>query len=187
MIEEFSLTDNFLIAMPNMDDPSFLQSVIYICEHNEHGALGIVINKSIGVGIADIFSQMEIVLQSGKAEQMPILFGGPIHQERGFVIHSPEKKWRSTLATSSEIMITTSRDILEDIANNAGPQKAIIALGYAGWGAGQLEEELGKNIWLHCKANPGVMFDIPIERRWIAAASLLGIDINTLSGDIGHA
>ncbi|MGE3921287.1 MAG: YqgE/AlgH family protein [Gammaproteobacteria bacterium] len=182
-----NLTNNFLIAMPNMDDPTFIQSVTYICEHTDAGALGIVINRPTTIKLSEVLEQMQIKVSNLNVAETPILYGGPIHQERGFVIHPPFGEWRSSFATSDEVIVTTSRDILESIATTQAPEKLLIALGFAGWEAGQLEAELVKNTWLTCPANTHVLFDIPFTERWRAAASLIGVDFNALSGESGHA
>jgi len=184
---EFNLTNHFLIAMPTMLDPHFVRAVTYVAEHNEDGALGIVINRPTEVLLSEILQQMDL----GVTEQInnfPVLFGGPLHQERGFVLHPPFGKWKSSFAPCSEISITTSKDILEAIADDSGPEQAIVTLGYAGWGAGQLEDEITKNTWLNCVADPDIIFNVPYAERWFKAAELAGIkDIYSLSGDVGHA
>ncbi len=185
--ESTNFSNHLLIAMPNMDDPNFYQTVTYICEHNEYGALGIVINRPTTINLSEVFDQMEITSSHDQINLLPVLYGGPVHQERGFVIHRPFGKWRSSFETSDEISVTTSRDILEAIAEGRGPTDLIITLGYAGWGAGQLEEELQKNIWLCTPAQANILFDTPYENRWNAAAKLIGFDMNALSGDTGHA
>ena len=181
------LTGHFLIATPSMVDPNFFQTVIYICEHNEKGALGIVINRPTTVKLAEILDQMKIHSDNIIINEMPVLYGGPVHQERGFVIHRPIGKWRSSFMPSTHVVITTSRDILEALAGDNGPDDAIITLGYTGWGAGQLEEEVIQSTWLNCQAKEEVIFNTPYEKRWGAAAALLGItDIYNLSIDSGH-
>jgi putative transcriptional regulator len=173
--------------MPAMDDPNFIQTVTYICEHNNTGALGIVINRPTTIRLTEILEQMDIHIDNQTVNDLPIFYGGPVHQERGFVIHRPFGEWRSSFATAEDIAVTTSRDILQAIAASEGPQKALIALGFAGWEEGQLEEELTKNIWLSCPADSKILFDTPYEIRWQAAASLLGVNISVISGDVGHA
>lgn len=185
-----SLTNHFLIAMPTMEDPNFFQAVTYICEHNENGALGIVINRPTPVYLAEVLQQLKIKSKDETAttNDLPILYGGPIHPERGFVIHTPGKKWHSTYAPSDKIAITSSRDILQAIADNKGPENAIVTLGHAGWGEGQLEQEVAHNTWLTCVADETIIFHTPFDQRWAASAALLGIkDIFSLSGDSGHA
>lgn len=185
--QPLNLSNNFLIAMPTMDDPNFFQTVTYICEHNESGALGIVINRPTTINLAEILEQMKIDVTNPNIDQLPVLYGGPVHQERGFVIHRPFGTWRASFLTADDIMVTTSRDILEAIAKTHGPDNMLIALGFAGWEAGQLEAELMKNIWLTCPAHADILFETPFAQRWHAAVSSLGIDIHSLTGDIGHA
>lgn len=185
--QETYLSNHFLIAMPTMDDPNFFQAVAYICEHTEDGAIGIVINKPTSVNIAEILTQMDIPIKNPDVHHLPVLYGGPVHPERGFVIHKPQGLWISSFNATTEIAITTSRDILQAIALNEGPKDMLISLGYAGWGAGQLEEELAKNSWLNCDASPEILFNTPYELRWKAALATLGIDANALSSEIGHA
>ena len=182
-----NLTNHFLIATPTMDDPNFAQTVTYICEHNETGALGIVINRPTSIHLSEILKQLKIDVIEKKVDENPVLYGGPIHQERGFVIHHPFGEWRASFSTADDIVVTTSRDILDAIALNKGPGKMLIALGFAGWEAGQLEEELTKNIWLTCPANAEILFETPFAERWQKAAQIIGVNLSTFSGDIGHA
>lgn len=183
-----SLKDHFLIAMPTMADPNFSHSVIYICEHSPEGAMGIVINVPSNIQLGDVLQNMNIETDDKMIANTPVLAGGPIQQERGFVIHrqSPDK-WESSLALTQQISITTSKDILHAIANHKGPKDLIVALGYAGWEGGQLEKEIAQNTWLCGPASPQVLFDIPAENRWRAAGALLGIDMDCLSAEVGHA
>lgn len=182
------LNNQFLIAMPNLSDPSFSHTVTYLCQHNAEGALGIVINRSSGLNLGDIFEQMDITPSNEKIKQTTVYAGGPVQQERGFVIHSSDDKhWDSTIATSSSISLTSSRDILEAIAADNGPNHYLIALGYAGWGSGQLEKEIISNAWLHSPCWENILYDMPINQRWNAAANQLGIDINKLTTPAGHA
>lgn len=183
-----SLRDHFLIAMPTMTDPQFAHSVIYICEHSPEGAMGIVINVPLNIHLGDVLQNMNIKTDDDKVSQTPVLAGGPIQQERGFVIHrGHSEKWESSLALTKNISITTSKDILMAIANHKGPKDMIIALGYAGWDSGQLEHEIAQNTWLCGPADPQVLFDIPAENRWRAAGALLGVDMDCLSTEVGHA
>jgi len=185
--KEFSLINHFLIAMPTMTDPHFVRAVAYVAEHNKDGALGIVINRPTEVLLSEILQQMDIEV-SEQINNLPVLFGGPVHQERGFVLHPPFGNWNSSFAPSPKVTITTSKDILQAIADDSGPEQAIITLGYAGWGAGQLEAEITKNTWLTCKADPEIIFNTPYAKRWSEAAKLAGIkNIYSLSSDIGHA
>lgn len=182
------LNNQFLIAMPSLADPGFSHTVTYICQHNEEGALGIVINRPAGLKLGDIFEQMHIETPFEHIRNQPVYAGGPVQQERGFVIHSPcDKVWDSTIATSNTISLTSSRDILEAIARNEGPQHFLIALGYAGWSSGQLEREIIDNSWLNAPCWENILYDTPISQRWNAAASQMGIDINKLTTPAGHA
>jgi putative transcriptional regulator len=181
------LTNHFLIAMPSLADPYFSQSVTYICEHNEKGAIGIVINHPLELNLVDVFKQMDIKSDNPGASEFPILCGGPMHPERGFVLHTPGGNWRSSLEMSSEISVTTSKDILVAIAQNEGPKNVVVSLGYANWTAGQLEKEIRDNLWLVCDANADVLFKLPFAERWRAALHLLGVDPHQLSSDAGHA
>lgn len=185
--ETIFLTNHFLIAMPSLSDPYFARSVTYICEHNENGAIGIVINHPLEINLTDVFDQMDIKSVNPNARAFPVLCGGPVHPERGFVIHTPGGNWRSTLEMNSEISVTTSRDILLAIAQNAGPEKAVVSLGYANWTAGQLEKEIKENVWLVCRSDTDVLFRLPFNERWHAALRILGIDSNWLSSEMGHA
>ena len=185
MDQSTSLTNQFLIAMPTLGDSNFSHTVTLLCQHNQEGALGIVINRPSEMKLGEIFKQMNI---SSKEEyqSIPIYSGGPVQPERGFVIHSPNTGWDSSLVISDSIALTTSRDILEAIAVGEGPEKSFIALGYAGWGGNQLETEIINNAWLNTPSTNTVLFDTPINQRWNAAASQLGIDINTLTTPAGH-
>lgn len=185
MTQDF-LANHFLVAMPSLHDPNFQQSVVYVCEHNAGSALGIVINRPSGVVLGDIFKQLSIVVDDPALAQRPVYQGGPVQTDRGFVIHEPAGTWDSTLRLG-ELGVTTSRDVLAALARGAGPGKAFVALGYAGWGAGQLETELAANSWLSTPADQRIIFETPVAERWQAAARLIGVDIALLSGDAGHA
>ena len=182
-----SLANHFLIAMPQLADPNFFHSVTYICEHNEDGALGLVINRPLDLQLHEVFEQMGISADNCTHLDEPVYIGGPVQQERGFILHTPVGQWESSAPITDTLSITTSRDILEAIARDQGPDQTLIALGYAGWGAGQLEQELADNAWLSGPAEPGIIFSTPVEERWKAAAGLLGVDLDLLSGDAGHA
>lgn len=180
------LNNQFLIAMPNLTDPSFFHTVTYLCQHNSEGALGIVINRKIDMKLGEIFNQMDIKISWGPAADAPVFSGGPVQQERGFVIHSPCGNWDSSLAISDRIALTTSRDVLEAIAEGKGPEHFLVALGYAGWGGGQLEREIVNNSWLNTPCGHDIIFKTPVNQRWHAAASQIGIDINQLTTPAGH-
>ncbi len=187
MAETQSLTNHFLIAMPGMQDANFSRTVTYVCEHSADGAMGIIINRPMSLRLSDMLEQLEIPLLPKQAGVLPVYIGGPVQTDRGFVLHSGEHRWDSTLAISPEVSVTTSKDILEAIAQGQGPEHSLIALGYAGWAAGQLEEEISANAWLSGPASQDILFQLPAEQRWQAAASLLGVDLNLLSGEAGHA
>lgn len=181
------LTNQFLIAMPMLTDPYFAHAVTYLCEHNENGAIGIVINQPLELQLAEVFKQMEIEVTSPEIGSLPVLCGGPVHPERGFVLHTPNGSWRSSLEMSSEISVTTSRDILQAIAQNQGPKEMIISLGYASWTAGQLEQEIINNFWLTAPANTDILFRLPFNERWHAAIKSIGVDLSKLSDIAGHS
>ncbi len=183
---ETCLTGQFLIAMPTLADPNFAHTVTYLCQHSAHGAVGIVISRPLNMSLADILESMQIPIQDERAAALPVYLGGPVQPERGFVLHSPVGNWQGTLAVSDEIGLTTSRDILEAIAAGSGPSRCLIALGYAGWGEGQLEREILENSWLNAPADPDILFDLPPAQRWKAAALRLGIDLSLLSWQAGH-
>lgn len=181
------LNNQFLIAMPGLFDPHFFHTVTYLCQHNQEGALGIVINRPTGMKLQDIFEQMNIKSDLDWVLNTPIFSGGPVQQERGFVIHSPcQQQWDSSIATAENIMLTSSRDILEAIAQGTGPEHFLIALGYAGWSSGQLEKEITENAWLNTPCGEAILYETPVNLRWNAAASQLGIDINRLTTPAGH-
>ncbi len=187
MINTTYLNNQFLIAMPGLADPHFSHTVTYLCQHNDEGALGIVINRPTGMKLKDIFQQMDIKTELDKVLNTPVFAGGPVQQERGFVIHTPcEQSWDSSISTADNIALTSSRDILEAIAQGKGPAHYLIALGYAGWGSGQLEKEIADNAWLNTPCGETILYDTPISLRWNAAASQLGIDINRLTTAAGH-
>ncbi|MCC6608512.1 MAG: YqgE/AlgH family protein [Burkholderiales bacterium] len=181
------LTHHFLIAMPSMADPYFARTLTYVCEHNENGALGVVINRPIELTVAGLFERLDLALETGTLRQQPVFFGGPVQTDRGFVLHAPLGEWGSTLPVRGGIGLTTSRDILEAVGAGTGPQKMIITLGYAGWAAGQLEHELQQNAWLTVEAQERIIFDLPVEERLAAAMELLGVSFASLSDGAGHA
>ena len=187
MIEPIAnLTNHFLIAMPGMTDPFFARTVTYLCQHSDEGALGIIVNRPSELSLKDIMGQMNIELSDPELGDMPVYFGGPVHPERGFVLHEPIGEWSSTLKISDELWLTTSKDILEAISRGEGPRKILLALGYAGWGKGQLEEEIVQNSWLNAQADESIIFTRPAASRWKAAAELMGIDISLLTVQAGH-
>ena len=186
-MDKMNLTQHFLIAMPNMADPHFAKTLTFICEHNDQGALGIVVNRPIEMNLQTLLEQVSIPLASSALGAVPIHFGGPVQVDRGFVLHTPLGQWQSTLAVSSEIGLTTSKDILQAVARGEGPGKLFVTLGYAGWAPGQLENELAQNAWLTVQAQSDVIFDLPPDKRLPAAMRLLGIDFASLSEQAGHA
>ena len=173
-----SLKNTFLIAMPSLKDPNFSQSVIYINEHTENGAMGLIINKPLQINLGSILEHLSIGIDDADIITIPVLSGGPVGQEHGFVIHNEN---------GDDIIISASKDILKSIAAGKGPAHFLITLGYSGWGAGQIELEIARNDWLVAPFSPEVLFDTPINQRWAAAAEILGIDLNLLSDQIGHA
>lgn len=187
MDDKLSLRDHFLIAMPNLADPNFFHAVIYLCEHDDGGAMGLIVNRPLDLTLGDIFGQMDIECSNEDITTRPVYFGGPVQCERGFVIHSPHGEWESTLPVTDDLAVTSSRDLLSALATGTGPQESLIALGYAGWGAGQLEKELVDNAWLCIPADRRILFETPVDERWTEAARLGGVDPNLLSGEIGHA
>ena len=181
------LTGQFLIAMPAMGDPNFDHTVTFICEHSDEGALGIVINRPTDVSVGEILAQMDLESEDPRLAELPVLQGGPVQPERGFVIHDSDAEFDSTLRMDGGIRVTTSRDVLEAVARGTGPERLQLALGYAGWGAGQLEDEMAANAWLTAPAAADLIFTTPYERRWESAARLLGIDIRAIGPEAGHA
>jgi len=202
-----SLENQLLIAMPSLGDPYFNKSVTYICEHNEEGAMGLIINLPVNITLADLLKQIEpdddntadkgnenstdnikkeVTDTTNSLEQL-VLAGGPIAKERGFVLHRSQKGWTSSLELSEELMVTTSKDILMALGTDKAPDQFMVTLGYAGWGPGQLEQELQENSWLTTPADSDILFNTPIEQRWKKATEKLGIDLAHLSNEIGHA
>jgi len=182
-----NLTHHFLIAMPAMADPHFAHTLTFVCEHNDDGALGIVVNRPIEMTLSALFDQIEVELPDMALGRAPVLYGGPVQMDRGFVLHRPLGNWQSTLAVSDDLGLTTSKDVLEALARGEGPRDVLVSLGYAGWSAGQLEQELAQNAWLTVDADADVLFDLPPDRRLPAAMSRLGIDFSRLSEGAGHA
>lgn len=181
------LANHFLIAMPALADPNFSRTVTLICEHSSEGAMGIVINRKTELALGDILRQMGLNADDAHMREMPVHLGGPVQTNRGFVLHEPLGSWESTLPITETLGVSTSRDILAAIAENRGPERCLVALGYAGWGAGQLEREIAENSWLNGPSDQQIIFDMPIEHRWQKAAQLAGVDLSLLSSDAGHA
>ncbi len=191
MSNPVNFTNQFLIAMPGMAGEAFAGTVIYLCEHTENGALGLVINKPIDIKLKSLFEKVDLVLDREDISDNPVFFGGPVQSERGFVLHERLSDdgghYNSSLKIPGGLEMTTSRDVLEALASGAGPKKVLITLGYSGWGAGQLEDEMGRNNWINVSAEPGIIFDTPVYQRYEKALSLLGIDPRMLSQAAGHA
>jgi putative transcriptional regulator len=187
MNPDSSFTNQLLIAMPGMLDPNFSTTVTLICEHNDDGALGIVINRPTTLKMGGLFEQLSVEDADPEAAERPVLSGGPVGIERGFVLHGPEFSYENTLPVSDDIRLTLSRDIIDAMAAGKGPTKTLVALGYAGWDAGQLESEMLANSWLNVPASPEIVFDTPFAERWDLAARTLGIDIAAMATDAGHA
>ncbi|AGA32017.1 UPF0301 protein YqgE [Thioalkalivibrio nitratireducens DSM 14787] len=180
------LRDHFLIAMPSLQDGYFAHTVTYLCEHNDEGAMGLVINQPIDLSLHQLLRQVDLEPVAGAPEQ-PVFRGGPVHPEHGFVLHSSEQSWTGSRTLGSGLTLTTSRDVLEAMALGKGPAQALVALGYAGWGPGQLEGELAENAWLVAPVSPAIVFSLAPGDRWAAAARSIGIDMNLISQVTGHA
>lgn len=189
--DSINLTNQFLIAMPGLGSDAFSGAVVYLCEHNANGALGLVINKPIDITLKNLFDKVEIGLDREDLATAPVFFGGPVQTERGFVLHEPpaegEPSYNSTLSIPGGLAMTTSKDVLEALAHGQGPRRVLVTLGYSGWGAGQLEDELGRNSWITVQAEPAIIFDTPVDKRYDRALGLLGIDPRMLSQEAGHA
>jgi putative transcriptional regulator len=181
-----SLANQLLIAMPALADPNFARTVTFLCEHASEGAMGIIINRLTDLTLREVFEQLKIPA-SGAITTQPVYYGGPVQGNRGFVLHEPLGQWEASLRVTDTLAVTTSRDVLEAIAEDRGPDRYLVALGYAGWAPGQLERELGENAWLSGPAERAILFELPPERRWRAAAERMGVDLTTLSGEAGHA
>ena len=182
------LTSQLLIAMPSLGDPNFSHTVTLVCEHTERGALGIVLNRPLSMRLGDVLEQLSLPNSNPRLAEQQVLCGGPVQSDRGFVLHRPTtKSWDSTLNISDSLRVTTSRDVLEAMGRGEEPEQAAMALGYAGWDAGQLEDELRQNSWLTVPCDDAIIFDVPYEQRWHAAARLLGVDLSLISTVSGHA
>ena len=182
-----SFSNQLLIALPALDDPQFARSVALICQHDDEGAMGVVVNRASEYSLGEVLAQMNLEARDPVLANQIVLNGGPVHPERGFVLHDGERQWDSTLAIGGGLALTTSRDILEAMAEGEGPAHVVVALGCAAWGAGQLEYELGENSWLTAPADTELLFALPLEQRWQAAGGRLGIDITRVTDYSGHA
>ncbi|KGD93600.1 hypothetical protein JL37_14230 [Achromobacter sp. RTa] len=181
-----NFANQFLIAMPGMVEGSLAGSVIYVCEHTERGALGLVINRPTDLTLGTLFERIDLTLEIGPVKDTLVFFGGPVQTDRGFVLHAPAGDYSSSIKLGG-MALTTSRDVLQAVAEGNGPARMLVTLGYAGWGAGQLESEMAQNAWLSVGADDSIIFDVPPEDRYPAALKLLGIDPVMLAGDAGHA
>jgi len=186
-VSSVNLTHHFLIAMPSMADPYFSKTLTYICEHNDQGALGLVVNRPIDMTLKALFERLSLQMGDNRSADAPIYFGGPVQTDRGFVLHAPAGEWQATLRVKDLIGLTTSKDILEAVGRGEGPEKILVTLGYAGWSPGQLEHELSQNAWLTVEARDGIIFDTPAGERLPAAMELLGLDYARLQDSAGHA
>jgi len=187
LMQSVNLTDHFLIAMPAMTDPYFSRTLVYIAEHNDQGALGVIVNRPIDMSLATLLEKIDVPLEAEGISELPVFFGGPVQTDRGFVLHRPIGEWQSTLPINEHIGLTSSRDVLQAVASAGQPQDLVVTLGYSGWAAGQLEQELAQNAWLTVPADPRILFDLPYEDRLASAMEILGIDFTHLAGDAGHA
>lgn len=181
------LANRLLIALPALSDPQFARSVTLVCQHDEEGAMGVVVNRASEYTLGDVFQQMGIESGDDSLRSQIVLSGGPVHPERGFVLHDGGDGWDSTMAIGERLYVTTSRDILEAMAGGTGPDHAVVALGCAGWGAGQLEQELIEDSWLTVPVNAQLLFDTPLDARWRAAAGSIGVDLSQVADHSGHA
>jgi putative transcriptional regulator len=181
------LANQVLIALPALGDPQFARSVTLVCQHDGEGAMGVVVNRPSEYSLGDVLKQMDIACPDEALCAQQVLAGGPVHPERGFVLHDGTRDWDSTLRISEDLAVTTSRDVLEAIAAGTGPDNAVVALGCAGWGAGQLEQELLDNSWLTAPAAPDLLFVVPLDARWQDAAGRIGVDMSRVADYSGHA
>lgn len=182
-----NLTNQFLLAMPGMADSNFGGAVVFVAEHSAKGALGLVINRPMELELHSLFERIDLKLEIGPLREAPVFFGGPVQTDRGFVLHQPLGTWNSTVSVSDSLGLTSSKDVLEAVASGVGPSRLLVTLGYAGWGPGQLEDEIARNAWLTVQADPDVIFDTPVAQRLNRAFGLLGIDPTFLSSSAGHA
>jgi len=185
--DTFNLRNHLLIAMPSMGDPHFEHTVSLICQHDEFGAFGVTINRPLDMTVGELFEQLDIVIDDPHIAGQYALSGGPVQAEQGFVLHDGNRNWDSTLRISDDLALTSSRDILQDIAHDHGPAHFLLLLGCAGWSPGQLEHEIKENTWLTCDSSAPILFEMPYPQRWRGAARTLGVDLNLLGVAAGHA
>ena len=187
MTIDTSLVNHLLIAMPSLKEPMFEKTVVYICEHNSEGAVGLIINRPTEHHLSLVFDQLHIESIHQTIAQSPLLFGGPVQPERGFVLHRPIGGWKSSVSFGEDVTVTTSNDIIRAIATNTGPKDVLVTLGYSGWGKNQLEQELITNAWLVCPFKAEIMFEVPFDLRWEYAGLSIGVKMHQLTDQIGHA
>ncbi|KTC99599.1 YqgE/AlgH family protein [Legionella erythra] len=187
MAIDTSLANHILVAMPSLTDPNFQRTVVYVCEHHVQGTVGLIINRPMQYPLSLVFEQMQIEPARKERSMQPLLYGGPVQPERGFVIHRPIGGWRSSLSLRDDVTVTTSSDIIRAIAAETGPKDALITLGYTGWGENQLEQEVMNNVWLVCPYKSELLYDVPFSERWEYAGLLIGVKMSQLSSSAGHA
>jgi putative transcriptional regulator len=185
--ETTDLSNHFLLAMPTMADPNFSGAVVLIAEHSDRGALGLVVNKPTTMTLSTLLERIDLSQGDDLQSRTPVFFGGPVQTDRGFVLHQPQGEWSSTVAIGPDLSLTTSKDVLEAVAEGSGPTRLLVTLGYAGWGPGQLEAEISQNAWLTVEADPALLFDTPAEERFVQAYQILGIDPALIAPAAGHA
>ena len=186
-MHSINLTDHFLIAMPAMVDSYFSRALVYVAEHNDRGALGVIVNRPIDMRLGTLLEKIDLALEAQGFTDLPVLFGGPVQTDRGFVLHRPIGQWQSTLVVNKHVGLTSSRDILQSVASSGQPRDVMVALGYAGWSAGQLEHEVTQNAWLTVPAELRILFELPYEERLASALELLGVNLTHLADQAGHA
>ncbi|MEC9483779.1 MAG: YqgE/AlgH family protein [Halomonas sp.] len=183
-----SLRNHFLLAMPHLEDPNFAGSLSYLCDHDENGTMGVIVNHPLDLTLDMLLEQVDIDADECPVRDTPVYYGGPIHKDRGFILHrGSSAPWDSSIQVADDVALTTSMDMLHALATGQGPERFMICLGCCGWEAGQLEQELKENAWLIVEAEPGILFDLPAEQRLNAAAGILGIDLNLMTSQIGHS
>ena len=183
-----SLKHHFLLAMPHMEDTHFANSLVYLCDHDDNGCMGVIVNRTLEITLDALFDQLSLGGEHSLHRNAPVYFGGPMHKDRGFILHrGNSQEWDSSIQVNDDIALTTSMDILQALANNTGPAHFLVCLGCAGWDVGQLENELKENTWLTVDADPSVLFETPPAERLSGAAGILGVDLNLMTRDAGHA